>query len=632
MSFARGTWRFLVGVKDLLVLLLLLIFFGILWAVLSQSTAVTVPGGGALVLNLEGVIVDQASEQDPTQALLGSRGLREIQVRDVVIAIDNAASDNRISTLVLDLDTFIGSGQANLQAIGRALTAFRKSGKPIEAYATAYTDDSYYLAARADRVWLNPFGGVLVSGPGSTGLYFARALEKLNVDIELFRVGTYKAAVEPFVRNDASPEARAADQALVDGIWAGWKADTRAARPAADIDAWLRALPQRIAATKGNQAEAARAAGLVDVLGSRTDFEAALVEKLGEADANEPYPFKATTLGAYSRANRSLVTGTGPAVGVLYVSGEIVDGEAPRGTAGGTSIADAVKEALASNNDLKALVVRIDSPGGSVLASEEIRRAITTAKESGLPIIASMGPVAASGGYWVATAADRIYAEPSTVTGSIGVFAVLPTFPRALEALGIGRDGVKSTPYSGEPDLLRGLGSETRQLLQISVEDIYGRFISMVATSRNLPVAEVDRIGQGRVWTGSTALKLKLVDELGGLDMAIAEAARRAGIKSDGKVRTVDIETARSPVSALLESLFGPGDAAVATDPWATLASRSRMRALAMLGDVQSLGTGATMRATCLECAGMGSPRPAKAAGVETAMKALASGALQSRP
>jgi protease-4 len=626
MSFARGTWRFLVGVKDLLVLLLLLIFFGLLWAVLSQSSAVAVPSGGALVLNLEGALVDQAAEPDPTQALLGSQGLREIQARDVIAAINTAAKDKRITTLVLDLDTFVGGGQANLQAIGRALTAFKKSGKPIEAYATAYTDDSYYLAARADRVWLNPLGGVLVSGPGGSGLYFANALEKLKVDIELFRVGTYKAAVEPYVRSEASPEARAADQALVDGIWAGWKADTRAARPAVDIDAWLRALPQRIAASKGNQAEAARAAKLVDVLGSRTDFEAALVEKLGEADANAPYPFKAATLASYVRANRSLVPGTGPAVGVVYVSGEIVDGEAPRGTAGGTSISDAVEEALATNGDLKALVVRIDSPGGSVLASEEIRRAISTAKKSGLPIVASMGPVAASGGYWVATAADRIYAEPSTVTGSIGVFAVLPTFPRALEALGIGSDGVKSTPYSGEPDILGGLGSETRQLLQISVEDIYGRFINMVAISRKLPVAEVDRIGQGRVWTGTTARQLKLVDELGGLDAAIAEAGRRAGIKGD--VRTVDIETQRSPVSELFESVFGPGDAMAATDPWAMLSARSRMRALAMLGDVQSLGSGATMRATCLECAGMGSPRPAKAASVETAIKAF----VQSRP
>lgn len=622
MGFARGAWRFLVGVKDLLVLLLLLLFFGGLWMALSQSAAVNVPDGGALVLNLDGVVVDQASEQDPTQALLGAGGVHEYQVRDVIRAVDAAREDSRIKALVLDLDTFVGGGQANLQAIGRALTRFKKAGKPIHAYATAYTDDSYYLAARASKIWVNPLGGVLVAGPGGSGLYFGDALKKLDIDIEVFKVGTYKAAVEPFTRADSSPEAKAADQALVDGIWANWKAETRTARPGADIDAWLKALPQRIAASNGDQAEAAKASGLVDTLGSRGDFEGAMVEALGEAGTQDPYPFRAVTLGGYLGASRSLVPGTGPAVGVIYVSGEIVDGEAPRGTAGGTSIAQAINTAIAEQPDLKALVVRIDSPGGSVLASEEIRRAVIDAKAGGLPVVASMGPVAASGGYWVATAADRIIAEPTTVTGSIGVFAILPTFPRALERLGIGSDGVKATPYSGEPDILGGLGGETRQLLQIGVEDVYGRFINMVAASRKLPVAEVDRIGQGRVWTGDTAKRLKLVDDLGGLEMAVADAARRAGLR--GNVRTIDIETAQSPVAALLSGLIGPADAnAAARDPWAKLAAKSRMRALAMLADVQSLSGGATMRATCLQCAGLGSPRPAKAAAVEAGLKTL---------
>lgn len=625
MSFARGAWRFLVGVKDLLVLLLLLLFFGLLWAALSQSAPVKIAGGSALVLNLDGVIVDQASEQDPTQFILGASGVQEYQVRDIIKAVDRAAADDRITTLVLDLDTFVGGGQANLQALGRALTRFKKAGKPMLAYATAYTDDGYYLAARADKIWMNPLGGVLVTGPGGTGLYFAEALRKLDIDIEVFKVGTYKAAVEPFTRSEASPEAKAADQALVDGIWANWQTETRAARPKADIDSWLKALPQRIAASKGDQAEAALASGLVDDLGSSSDFDAALTEKLGEGDATATYPFKSVTLGAYRRAGASLVPGSGPAVGVIYVSGEIVDGEAQRGTAGGASIADAIHTAVAEQPDLKALVVRIDSPGGSVLASEEIRQALLGAKAGGLPLVASMGPVAASGGYWVATAADRIIAEPTTVTGSIGVFAILPTFPRALSRLGIGSDGVKATPYSGEPDILGGLGSETRQLLQISVEDIYGRFIGMVAKARNLPLAEVDRIGQGRVWTGTTAKQLKLVDELGGLDMAVAEAAKRAGLKGD--VRTIDIETRQSPVVALLEGLLEPSDAAAAAgarDPWAKLAAKSRMRALAMVGDFQSLSGGATMRASCLECAGLGSPRPARAATVESALKTMA--------
>lgn len=627
MSFARGAWRFLVGVKDLLVLLLLLLFFGLLWTALSQTAPVRVADGSALVLNLDGVIVDQASEQDPTSLLLGATGLSEYQVRDVVRAIDRAASDGRISRIVLDLDTFVGAGTANLEAMGRALGRFKAAGKPIEAFATAYTDDSYYLAARADTIWMDPLGGVLVSGPGGSGLYFGDALKKLDIDIEVFRVGTYKAAVEPYLRNEASPEAKAADQALVDGIWARWQADTKAARPKADFAAWLRALPQRIAASDGDQAGAAKAAGLVDTLGERGAFEAAMLEAVGAGESSGQYAFKAVTLNEYRRAGVSLMPKSGPAVGVVYVSGGIVDGEAPRGTAGGASIADAIDMALAEQSDLKALVVRIDSPGGSVLAGETIRRAILRAKAQGLPIVASMGPVAASGGYWVAMPAETIFAEATTVTGSIGVFAVLPTFPRALARLGIGTDGVQATPYSGEPNVLGGLGSETRALLQISVEDIYRRFIGIVAEARGMSKEDVDKVGQGRVWTGETAVKLKLVDKLGGLDDAVAEAARLGGIEGD--VRTIDIETRRSDVAALLGSLMGPEDASGGTgdaavrDGWSGLVMRERMRVLAMLGDLRVLGSGATMQAACLECAGMGSPRPAQSKDVEAVLRGL---------
>ncbi|MFZ4110772.1 MAG: signal peptide peptidase SppA, partial [Polymorphobacter sp.] len=304
---------------------------------------------------------------------------------------------------------------------------------------------------------------------------------------------------------------------------------------------------------------------------------------------------------------------TGPAIGVVYVTGDIVDGEAPRGTAGGTTIARAIAKAVADNDDLKALVVRVDSGGGSVLASEEIRQALIDAKKQGLPVVASFGPVAASGGYWLATAADEIYAMPSTITGSIGVFAIIPSFNRSLAALGIGVDGVKSTPYSGEPDLLAGLSPETRVILQASVEDIYRRFTGLVATARKLPIAEVDRIGQGRVWAGNTALRLKLVDKLGGLDAAVVAAAARAGLK--GKVRTIDIERPESPLVALFRGVMGPGEEQeqVSRDPFAKLAAASQLRLLAAVGDMRAIAQGPTMQAACAECSGMGSPRVARA-------------------
>ncbi len=614
MTFARYTWRFLVGVKDLLVLILLLIFFFGLWSVLSNRASTTVPAGGALVLNLDGSVVDQASEATLVQSATGSDVGSQRQVRDIIKAIDTARTDDRIKTIVLDLDTFVGAGEANLQSLGTALHAFRKAGKPVYAYATAYTDAGYYLAAQADKVWINPLGGVLLTGPGGANLYFKKALDKLDVDVNVFRVGTYKAAVEPFTRTESSPEAKAAEQALVDSLWKTYVADVKLARPTGDINAFLAQLPQRLGAAGGDQAKAALDAHLVDVIGTRSDFDAAMVKAVGEGEQRSFGTFKGLTLDRYMAATSSLVPAHGPAVGVVYVTGNIVDGEAPRGSAGGTTISRAIAKAIADNDDIKALVVRVDSGGGSVLASEEIRQALMDAKKSGLPIVASFGPVAASGGYWVSTAADEVYAQPSTITGSIGVFAIIPSFNRSLAEFGIGTDGVKSTPYSGEPDVIRGLSPETKVILQASVEDIYRRFTTLVATARKLPVAEVDRIGQGRVWSGDTALALKLVDGMGGLDVAVKAAARRAGLKGD--VRTIDIERPEPPYVALLRSFAGgPGEDEdqAARDPFAKLAMASRLQLLAAVGDLGTMASGPTMQAACLECSGLGSPRTAAA-------------------
>jgi protease-4 len=608
MTIARGFWRFLVGIKDLLVLLLLLLFFSVLWTALNSRSVVEVPNGGALVLNLDGAIVDQSSEQDLLQLATGSNLTRQRQARDIIRAIDTAAKDSRIKALVLDLDTFVGAGQANLQSIGAALHRFKKAGKPIDAYATAYTDDGYYLAAHANRVWLNPLGGVLLTGPGGSGLYLKNALDKLNIDINVFKVGTYKAAVEPFTRADSSPEARMADQALVDNLWQSFITDVRAARPAADVPAYVAQLQQRIGAAGGDQSKAALDAKLVDAIGTRSDFDAAVIKLVGEGEQKSFGTFNGINLDGYLAATRSVVPEQGPAVGVVYVTGNIIDGEAPRGTAGAATITRAIADALSENDDIKALVVRIDSGGGSVLASEEIRQALIDAKTGGLPVVASFGPATASGGYWIATAADEIYAMPSTITGSIGVFAIIPSFSRALAELGVGVDGVRSTPFSGEPDILAGLSPETRSLLQSSVENTYSRFLGLVSASRRLPVAEVDRIGQGRVWAGNTAMQLKLVDHMGGLDAAVAAAAKRAGIKGD--VRTIDIERPESPLVQLVNSFIGQGEQEqIARDPFARLAAGSRLQLLAAITDLQAIANGPTMQAACIECRGMGSPR-----------------------
>lgn len=604
-------WRIVVGIKDLLVLALLALFFIAISAALSGAGPATVPDGAALVVSLDGGIVDQGSETSPFDTVSGNVS-SEVQVRDLVRGIDRAAADSRIKALVLDLDLFFGGGQANIAAVADAVTRFRKSGKPVHAWATAYSDDSWLLAAGADRIWLNPLGGVIFSGPGGSRLYFARAIEKLQIDINVFRVGTYKSFVEPYTRASASPEAKAADQALADSLWSSWLGDVKRLRPAADVSFYIAQLPQRLGQAGGDSARAALNAKLVDQLASRDEFDAAMVKLVGEGDLDSWGHFAGVSLTDYLDATGQGKS-SGDAVGVVYVSGNIVDGEAPRGTAGSTTIRQALEQALDENADIKALVVRVDSGGGSVTASEEIRAALLAAKADGLPVVASFGPVAASGGYWVGTAADEIFAQNSTITGSIGVFAILPSFPRALNDLGINSDGVKTTPYSGEPDVVAGLSPEVRQVLQMGVENTYQRFIGLVAKARRLPVAEVDRIAQGRVWAGREAKGLKLVDTIGGLDAAVAAAARRAGIKGD--VRVIDIEKPEPAWAKALKSFGASETEQQARDPWAQLMRASRQRLMGSIADFAFLasGRGATLQAACLECAAAGSPRAAAA-------------------
>lgn len=621
MRLVRLIWRFLVGVKDALVLLFMLLFFGLLYAALAARPGASVPSGGALTLELAGVIVDQPSEQPPLSVLTsGSNLVREIRVRDVIQALDAAAKDSRIKAAVLDLDRFQGAGQANLQSIGEGLKRFRTAGKPIYAYAATYTDAGYYLASFASEIWMEPLGGALITGPGGTNIYFKGLLDKLAVNVEVFRVGTYKAAVEPFTRSGQSPEAKAASQALVDTLWSNWKDDVTRARPRAQIDAYVRDLPARAAAANGDMAKAAVAAGLVDKLGSRTDFARRVAGLVGQGPDKTSASWSSVPFADYAQSSRASLPSSGPGVGVVYVAGDIVDGEAGPGTAGGDTIAELIDKAL-TNKDIKALVLRIDSPGGSVMASERIRLALMEAKRRKLPIVASMGPVAASGGYWVATASDVIFAEPSTITGSIGVFAIIPSFEASLAKAGLAADGVKSTPWSGEPDVLRGLSPEVRQLLQLSVEDIYRRFVARVSVARKLPADKVDEIGQGRVWAGATARQIGLVDRFGGLDAAIAEAVRRAGFEP-GKARTIYVEKQPSLPFQLIGDLIAQsapvdGDAsASARDPWRALTTSGRDALLRAFGDAQAIMGGASIQARCLECGAASPYRPVKAYGL----------------
>ena len=608
MAFVKGAWRILVAIKDGLVLLFLLLFFGALYAALSYSPkpAKSV-SSGALLLDLDGTVVEQPAEISPTALLSGSAPeAKEYRLSDIVAALEAAKGDAKVKAVVLNLDGFLGGGQVAMTRIGAALDAVRAAKKPVLAYATLYTDDSYQLAAHASEVWSDPLGGVAILGRGGSNLYYKGLIDKLGVNTHVYRVGTYKSFVEPFTRSEQSPEARQANQALADALWQNWQDDVQKARPRARIAAYAGDPAAAARAANGDIAKAALAAGLVDKLGDESAFGEHVAEIAGDATGDKAGSFAAIDLRAYVKARAPANDGQ---IGVLTVAGDIVDGEAGPGTAGGDTISDLLLTALDQRN-LKALVVRVDSPGGSVMASERIRSAIMQAKEDGLPVVVSMGNVAASGGYWVSTPGDVIFAEPETITGSIGVFGILPSFEGTLAKMGITTDGVRTTPLSGQPDIAGGTTPEFDQIMQLGVEDIYRRFVGLVARARNKTPQQIDAIAQGRVWDGGTARQIGLVDRFGGLEDAIAEAARRAKL-DPAKARAYRIEKAPDPWTEWLEALAEreSDDATAPRDMLARQAWAQRGWAMQAVSDVRALVSGAGVRADCLECRGYGAPR-----------------------
>ena len=613
LKLVRGAWKILVGIKDALVLLAMLLFFGLLFAVLSATPNRAAVTPGALVLKLDGSIVEQPAEMSPFAALGGSAPLKEYRLRDVVRALDAARTDDRVKAVVLDLDRFTGGYPAAMIEVGRAIRRVRDAKKPVLAYATAYTDSGYLLAANSSEVWSDPLGGVMLRGIGGSQLYYKGLIDRLGVNAHVYRVGTYKAAIEPFIRADQSPEARQANEALYGSIFETWKTELKAARPKAQVDLALTNPVQLLASQQGDMARASLAAGMVDKLGDRIAFGKRVAEIAGAGTNKRAGEFATIKLDNWIAANP--VTKPGSPIGVVTIAGEIIDGEAPAGTAGGDTIARALLKGIAEN-DIKALVVRVDSPGGSVTASERIRTAILQAKAKGIPVIVSMGSVAASGGYWVSTPGDRIFAEPATITGSIGVFGLIPTFENSLAKIGVTTDGVHTTPLSGQPDVLAGTNAETDAVLQASVEDIYRDFIARVAEARKMTPQRVDQIAQGRVWDGGTALQLGLVDQFGGLQDAIRYAATAAKL-DPAQVHAVYFE--KEPGwEAKLAEMFAPGDEddaeAAPSGLFGMIAAEQRGTLVRAIGDVRMLMGVQGVQARCLECGGYGPRAVSRAA------------------
>ncbi len=605
MIFARKVWHLLVAIKDGLTLLLLLLFFGLLYAALTGRPSAAQVQKGALLIKLDGAVVEELSVANPLEQLVSQQTpMKEYRARDLAQSIRAAAGDDRIKAVVLDLSRFSGGGLVHIQELGAALDTVRAAKKPVLTFAVAYVDDGMMLAAHASEVWVDPLGGAFVAGPGGHNLYFGKLLERLKITAHVYRVGTFKDYVEPYLRNEQSGPAKEARRALYASIWDEWRADVAKARPGADIArvttdpiGWLKA-------AQGNSAEASKAAGLVDRIGNRTDFGARVAQIVGKDPLDAlPGKFAHTNYRVWLAANPPKTPGD--AIPVITVAGEIVDGKAGPGTAGGDRIARLIDEV--SSEDAPALVLRVDSPGGSVMASEAIRAALERFKASGRggkKVTVSMANLAASGGYWVSTPAVRIFAEPGTITGSIGIFAVIPSFERALAEYGVNGDGVRTTPLSGQPDILTGFTPEVDGMLQANIESGYARFIGLVAKSRGKTPEQVDAIAQGRVWDGGTARQNGLVDQFGGLDDALAYAAKQAGLKDGAwhaEFRGQDV----NPYGSLLSAFVGDEEDSTPAEgrDFVSMAAIDQ-RALVgqALGEVERLLGARGAQAYCLEC------------------------------
>lgn len=600
MKFAGKIWRLLVGVKDALALLFLILFFGLIYAALTARPMAGHVEAGALLLDLDGVIVEEKSSVDPFDVLLaGEAPTREFQARDIERALRLAATDDRVKAVVLDLSRFLGGRMVHLRGIGAAMDAVRQAGKPVLTFAPVYEDDRVMLAAHSTEAWLDPMGQAFITGPGGTMTYYKGLIDRFKINAHVYRVGTYKSYVEPYLRADMSPEAREAYQDLYATVWNIWKADVRKARPRARIEAFAQDPVARMKAGGGDFAQTARAAGIVDKLGDRTEFERHVAELVGEGAGDGPYAH--TSLATWLAAHPEKAQGE--AIAVVTIAGDIVDGGAGPGTAGGDRIAELLDDQI--DEGFKALVVRIDSPGGSAAAAERIRRAVQRWRDAKIPVVVSMGNYAASGGYWIATAGQRIFAEPATITGSIGVFAVIPSFEQSLAEIGVTSDGVRTTPLSGQPDFAGGFTPELNELLQASVEDAYRKFLGIVAKARGRTPEQIDAVAQGRVWTGAEARRLGLVDEMGDLDAALAEAARLGGLGNE-RWHAEYLGGEADSFTQMLEQWEADRDDDTAARDFAGLiAARQQALAARTLQQVQTLLGTRGVQAYCLECTPM---------------------------
>jgi protease IV len=545
VGFFGLVWRILERIRRVLHLVLLLVIFGFILAALHTSIP-NVPRTAALVIAPEGEIVEQLSS-DPVRRALGEASggpAPETLLRDVTDAIAAAKSDSRIKLIVLDLGSLDASGLSKLQEIGAALRDFRAAGKRVVAAADSMDQTQYYLAAQAGEVYLDPMGLVYLDGFSYYRMFLKDAIEKLNVDVNVFRAGTFKSYTDEFSRSDMAPSEREETSVWLEALWNAYQQDVTRARslPAGSLNEFVADEPAALAAVSGDAAKLALQRGLVTALKSRRQMADELKVLVGEDE--DTHSFNSIGMSQYLTSIRSkhvLKSKSDSKVGIVVAAGEILDGHQPPGTIGGESTADLLREAR-YDNAVKAVVLRVDSPGGSMFASEQILREVQTLRKAGKPVVVSMSTYAASGGYYISAAANQIFASPTTLTGSIGVFSVVPTFQRTLEKLGVKVDGLGTTPLAGDMRQDRPLTAASRQILQSSVDHAYAEFLRRVGDGRKKPVEDVDKIAQGRVWAGVDAQRIGLVDHLGGLKDAIDAAAKLAELGTDYDIDYIEPE------------------------------------------------------------------------------------------
>lgn len=569
--FFRGLGRGLTTARVFTANALFVVFVFIVVAVLvSGGAKLTVPDNAALVIAPEGAIVEQTTQGAPFEALIGGSDIAgETRYQDLIDVLATATGDTRIAVIVLDLEHLSGISPAHLSGLGDALVAAKLAGKEIVAVGDYYTQGQYYLASFADHIYMHSMGQVLLTGFGSYQNYYKELLDRLKVKVHVYRVGSYKAAVEPYTRSDMSPEAREANRAMIDELWQDYVAKVAANRkvPLEQLNDYANRFETILANAGGDMAKAALDRGLVDELMSRDEMRALLIDKVGEHENT----FRQIGADDYLRATRSPQLAGANQIGVIVASGMILSGDQPRGRIGADSLTELIRSARSDQN-VKAVVLRVDSPGGLAISSEVIRQEIEQLQAAGKPVIVSMAGVAASGGYWISATADEIWAAPNTVTGSIGIFGMVPTFEDSLASVGVTRDGVGSTPLAGALDPFGGISDPMGRILQANVESGYRGFLALVARGRDMAPEEVDRIGQGRIWTGRKALELGLVDALGQLPDAIAAAAQRAGL-TEYEVRFIEKPlTAREQLLQQVADSLGFAADAKWSAPWTRLA------------------------------------------------------------